>query len=39
MPVTDAQKQELDHRLDNYHQIPEAGSSWHNVKLTRLTEG
>ncbi|MEO1404540.1 MAG: addiction module protein [Cyanobacteria bacterium J06635_1] len=32
LPVTDMQKQELDHRLEKYRQTPEAGSSWQDVK-------
>lgn len=30
--VTEAQKQELDRRLDNYAKNPQAGSSWEEVK-------
>jgi putative addiction module component (TIGR02574 family) len=32
LPLTDAQKQELDRRLENYQQNPDAGSSWEAVK-------
>jgi putative addiction module component (TIGR02574 family) len=32
LPLTDAQCQELDRRLDRYHQDPTAGSSWEEVK-------
>ena len=32
LPLTDAQKQELDLRLENYQQEPDAGSSWEAVK-------
>jgi putative addiction module component (TIGR02574 family) len=32
IPLTDAQKQELDRRLDDYQQEPTAGSSWEAVK-------
>jgi putative addiction module component (TIGR02574 family) len=32
LPLTDAQKQELDRRLENYQQDPDAGSSWEAVK-------
>jgi putative addiction module component (TIGR02574 family) len=32
LPLTDAQKQELDHRLENYQQDPNAGSSWEAFK-------
>ena len=30
--LTDAQKQELDRRLDAYHQNPDAGSPWELIK-------
>lgn len=32
LPLTDAQRQELDRRLDRYQQDPTAGSSWEEVK-------
>ena len=32
LPLTDAQKQELDRRLENYQQNPAAGSTWEAVK-------
>jgi putative addiction module component (TIGR02574 family) len=32
LPLTDAQKQELDCRLDCYQQEPTAGSTWEVVK-------
>ena len=32
LPVTDAQRQELDARLQKYRQTPEAESSWQSVK-------
>lgn len=32
LPLTDAQKQELDRRLDQYQQDPTAGSTWEVVK-------
>jgi putative addiction module component (TIGR02574 family) len=32
IPLTDAQKQELDRRLERYHQDPTAGSTWESVK-------
>jgi putative addiction module component (TIGR02574 family) len=32
LPLTDAQKQELNRRLENYQQDPDAGSSWEAVK-------
>jgi putative addiction module component (TIGR02574 family) len=32
LPVTDAQKTELDRRLENLQNDPDAGSSWEAVK-------
>ncbi|WP_121970867.1 addiction module protein [Leptolyngbya sp. BC1307] len=32
LPVTELQKEELDHRLERHSQNPEAGSSWEIVK-------
>ncbi len=32
IPLTDAQKQELDRRLEQYQKDPTAGSSWEDVK-------
>lgn len=32
IPLTDAQRQELDRRLEQYQQDPTAGSSWEDVK-------
>jgi putative addiction module component (TIGR02574 family) len=32
LPLTDAQKQELDQRLENYQQDPASGSTWEEVK-------
>jgi putative addiction module component (TIGR02574 family) len=32
LPLTDAQKQELDRRLESYQQDPTAGSTWEEVK-------
>lgn len=32
LPLTDAQKQELDRRLEQYQQDPTAGSTWEAVK-------
>ena len=32
LPLTDAQKQELDSRLENYQQDPTSGSTWQEVK-------
>lgn len=31
-PLTDAQKQELDRRLEDYQQDPDSGSTWEEVK-------
>ncbi|MBW4470470.1 MAG: addiction module protein [Stenomitos rutilans HA7619-LM2] len=32
LTLTDAQKQELDRRLENYQQEPTSGSTWEEVK-------
>ena len=32
VPLTDAQRQELDRRLDGYHRDPRAGSPWPQVR-------
>jgi putative addiction module component (TIGR02574 family) len=32
VPMTDAQRQELDHRLTAYHRSPGEGRSWEQVK-------
>lgn len=32
LPLTDAQKQELDRRLERYQQDPMTGSTWEEVK-------
>jgi putative addiction module component (TIGR02574 family) len=32
LPLTDAERAELDRRLDAYHQSPDEGSSWEDVK-------
>jgi putative addiction module component (TIGR02574 family) len=32
IPLTEAQKQELDRRLENYQKNPTTGSSWEDVK-------
>jgi putative addiction module component (TIGR02574 family) len=32
LPLTDAQMQELDRRLEHYQQDPNTGSSWETVK-------
>lgn len=37
--LTDAQRKELDARLDQYHQDPEAGSPWKAVKERILKHG
>ncbi|WP_427158485.1 addiction module protein [Aliinostoc sp. HNIBRCY26] len=34
LPLTEAQQQELDRRLENYHRNPKNGSSWEDVKKT-----
>lgn len=31
-PLTDEEREELDHRLDAYHRNPAAASSWEEVK-------
>ena len=36
VPVTEAQKRELDRRLDAYRADPAAGSSWEKVKESIL---
>jgi putative addiction module component (TIGR02574 family) len=38
LPVTDAQKLELERRLDEYHKYPEKGSPWDEVKQ-RIVNG
>lgn len=32
VPVTEAQREELDRRLQAYHENPHEGSPWHEVK-------
>jgi putative addiction module component (TIGR02574 family) len=32
MPLTEAQKQDLEHRLEAYNENPNAGSSWEDVR-------
>lgn len=32
LPLTNAQKQELDRRLEQYQQNPTAGSTWEEIK-------
>ncbi len=32
LPLTQAQRDELDRRLEDYHQHPEKGSPWEEVK-------
>ena len=31
VPLTDAQKEELERRLETYHRSPSMGSPWHEV--------
>jgi len=38
VPVTDAQREELDRRLDAYHRDPGSGSPWPDVRK-RITGG
>ena len=38
VPLTEPQKEELDRRLDSYHQNPDAGSPWEFVK-ERIQKG
>jgi putative addiction module component (TIGR02574 family) len=38
IPLTNAQKAELDQRLDAYHQNPDSGSPW-NVVRERIRNG
>ncbi len=38
VPLTDAQRRELDHRLEQYYLEPDLGSSWDTVKQ-RLGQG
>jgi len=38
LPLSEAQKQELDRRLDAYHEDPNAGSPWELVK-ERIRKG
>lgn len=35
-PLTESQCQELDHRLADYHQNPNAGATWKEVKARIL---
>lgn len=35
-PITEAERQELDRRLDAYHRDPAAGSAWPDVKAGLL---
>ena len=32
VPLTDAQREELDRRLDEYHRNPNEGTSWESLK-------
>ena len=36
VPLTKAQKEELEKRLDAYHKDPDSGSPWHDV-IARIT--
>jgi putative addiction module component (TIGR02574 family) len=38
VPLTEPQKEELDRRLDSYHQNPDAGSPWELVR-ERIQKG
>lgn len=38
-PLTDAERQELDHRLEAYRRDPAAASPWHEVKERILRQG
>lgn len=35
-PITEAEREELDRRLDAYHRDPAAGSAWPDVKARLL---
>jgi putative addiction module component (TIGR02574 family) len=37
--LSDAQRKELDERLEKYHRDPEAGSPWEDVKKRILEHG
>jgi len=37
--LTDVQRRELDERLERYHQDPDAGSPWSEVKYRILKRG
>jgi putative addiction module component (TIGR02574 family) len=37
IPLTEAQKQELDRRLENYQKNPTTGSNWEDVKKKIFT--
>ena len=36
--LTDAQREELDRRLEDYHRHPDEGSSWETVKSRILSQ-
>ena len=38
IPLTEAQREELDRRLDAYHKNPDAGSPWESVR-ERIQKG
>ncbi len=33
VPLTEAQREEIDRRLEEYHKNPEAGSPWEDIKV------
>ncbi len=39
LELSDAQRKELDERLEKYHRDPEAGSPWEDVKKRILKHG
>lgn len=39
LELSDAQRKELDERLEKYHRDPEAGSPWEGVKKRILEHG
>ena len=39
LELSDAQRKELDERLEKYHRDPEAGSPWEDVKKRILEQG
>ena len=38
LPVTDAQKDELDRRIEAYHVCPQEGNSWESIKSKLIME-